>query len=131
MLAPWDGKPVAATDAKKLRDELKRQPEPMQATYLGRRIDGILDFVLNRGSASDLDDQIRTLADNDAMAMEGSYSLLRFEPTKEQIDTTYDAIAPLYDDTFDDITVRRDELQWLRGNLAEIPRAHVLDLRED
>ncbi len=78
MLAPWDGKPVAAADARKLRDELRRQPEAAQATYLGRRIDGILDFVLNRGSASDLDDQIRTLADNDAMAMEGSYSLIRF-----------------------------------------------------
>ena len=78
MLAPWDGKPVAAADAKKLRDELRRQPEAMQSTYLGRRIDGILDFVLNRGSASDLDDQIRTLSDNDAMALEGSYSLLRF-----------------------------------------------------
>src|SRR5205085_11744944 len=37
-----------------------------------------LDFLKNRGSARGLDDQLRALADNDALALDGSYSLTRF-----------------------------------------------------
>src|SRR5207245_2254294 len=32
----------------------------------------------SRGSAAELDDHLRTLADNDSIALEGSYSLVRF-----------------------------------------------------
>jgi hypothetical protein len=39
---------------------------------------GVLDFVRSRKSAAELDDHLRTLADNDAVALEGSYSLVRF-----------------------------------------------------
>jgi biopolymer transport protein ExbB/TolQ len=38
----------------------------------------VLDFVCQRRSAADLDDQVRTLADNDALTLEASYSLTRF-----------------------------------------------------
>src|SRR5205085_5071560 len=37
-----------------------------------------LDFLKNRGSARGLDDQLRALADEDALALDGSYSLTRF-----------------------------------------------------
>ncbi len=50
----------------------------MQTTYLFRRVEAILDFLCHRGSATELDDQVRTLSDNDAMNMEGSYGLTRF-----------------------------------------------------
>ena len=49
-----------------------------RGTFFGRRIAATLEFVRSRGSASELDDQLRTLADVDSMAQESSYALLRF-----------------------------------------------------
>ncbi len=77
-LPPWDGRPVPASEAPGLVETLRRQPAALQATYLGRRLGAVLDFVCQRRSAADLDDQLRTLADNDSMALEGSYALTRF-----------------------------------------------------
>src|SRR6266545_1970370 len=77
-LPPWDGRPVPIGEAVPLRASLRGLGRRLQNTYLVRRITGILDFVTSRGSASDLDDQMRTLADNDAVNLEGSYSLVRF-----------------------------------------------------
>ena len=39
---------------------------------------GILNFVASRNSAAGLDDQMRVLSDNDAMALDSSYALMRF-----------------------------------------------------
>jgi hypothetical protein len=77
-LPPWDGQPVAAADAAALRGGLHNLGRWLQRTLLGRRVAAVLDFVSSRGSAAELDDQLRTLADNDAVALEGSYSLVRF-----------------------------------------------------
>ena len=63
--------------ARTLREQLERQPGRVRNTYLGRRVGAILDFVESRGTANELDDQIRTLSDNDLSAMEGSYALVR------------------------------------------------------
>jgi hypothetical protein len=41
-------------------------------------VSNVLDFLVQRRSASELDDQLRTLADNDALQMEQSYALTRF-----------------------------------------------------
>jgi biopolymer transport protein ExbB/TolQ len=38
----------------------------------------VLDFLRGRGSAAELDDQLRALADNDALAVENGGSLVRF-----------------------------------------------------
>ncbi|MES3037378.1 MAG: methyltransferase domain-containing protein, partial [Bdellovibrionota bacterium] len=57
-----------------------------------------------------------------------SYPMLEFEPTNETIDTTYDSVAPLYDETFEDIAVRADELRWLRGHLKKLKAPHLLDI---
>lgn len=49
-----------------------------------------------------------------------TFPLLEFEPASKAVDTTYDAVAPLYDQTFEDISVRKDELKWLRTRLASV-----------
>ncbi|MFO0928995.1 MAG: MotA/TolQ/ExbB proton channel family protein [Gemmataceae bacterium] len=78
VLPRWDGKPVPAERASELAASLDRQPARVQDTYLGRRLRAVLDFVCQRKSAADLDDQLRTLADNDAIAQENSFALVRF-----------------------------------------------------
>jgi hypothetical protein len=73
-LASWDGQPLPAGEAAALHAGLSG----IRQTLLTRRVTAVLDFVRARGSANDLDDQLRTLSDNDALAVEGSYSLVRF-----------------------------------------------------
>src|SRR5207237_4393940 len=76
-LPHWDGNAVPAAEAKSLLQKLAQQPRRVQASWLGRRIENVLDFVHSRGTANELDDQLRTLADNDALGQEASFSLLR------------------------------------------------------
>ena len=57
-----------------------------------------------------------------------SYPMLEFAPPLEEVDTTYDAVAPLYDETFEDISVRADELRWLRRQLSGMDNPRLLDL---
>lgn len=78
LLPAWDGKPVPITDADRLLAEFDRQPQKWQNTYLGRRISAVLEFLRNRGTAEDLDDHLRGLADVDALTVDNSYSLTRF-----------------------------------------------------
>jgi hypothetical protein len=77
-LPEWDGKPMPVSEIGKLQQQVTLQPARVLRTVLGRRIAAILDFVACRGSANGLDDQMRCLADNDALTLEGSYALLRF-----------------------------------------------------
>jgi biopolymer transport protein ExbB/TolQ len=76
-LPPWDGKCVPVSQAGPLRDGLRGLGRRLQRTYLFRRAAGVLDFLRSRGSANDLDDQIRGLADTDSITLENSYSLIR------------------------------------------------------
>ncbi|GIW81175.1 MAG: biopolymer transporter [Gemmatales bacterium] len=78
LIPAWDGECLPPEEAATLLDRLARLPRHWKQTYLVCRIAAVLDFVHSRGSANDLDDQIRTLADNDALAVESSYSLTRF-----------------------------------------------------
>ena len=78
LIPAWDGKAVSPTEAGKLLDEHEATLKRWSGTFLGRRIAAVLDFVRSRGSASELDDQLRTLTDVDAMSLESSYALLRF-----------------------------------------------------
>jgi biopolymer transport protein ExbB/TolQ len=77
-LPPWDGQAVHAAEAGRLLSGLRGLGRGFQNTRLARRVAAVLDFVHSRGSANELDDQIRTLADNEAVALEGSYALIRF-----------------------------------------------------
>ena len=57
-----------------------------------------------------------------------TYELLSFEPSVPEEDRTYDSVASLYDNTFEDIAVRNDELSWLRRQLSTMPSARLLDI---
>lgn len=74
LLPAWDGTPIPVADTDKLVPVL---PRGSNNTYLQRRVLAILDFVRNRGNTQGLDDQMRALADGDALALENSYALLR------------------------------------------------------
>ena len=52
----------------------------------------------------------------------------RFEPHPPTGDTSYNAVADLYDAAFDDITVRRDEWHWLNEHLPVMSDLQVLDI---
>ena len=78
MLPAWDGRPVPITEAAKLLASVQQKPGLMRNTFLGQRLIAVLEFLRERGGAEDLDDQLRTLADNDVVSMEGGFALTRF-----------------------------------------------------
>jgi biopolymer transport protein ExbB/TolQ len=78
LVPPWDGRAVPLSEAGKLLSELNKQPARFHKTVIVKRTAAVLEFLCHRGSASELDDHLRSLADNDALALEGSYSLTRF-----------------------------------------------------
>jgi hypothetical protein len=78
LLPPWDGKPVPIAQTHQFLAALDRLPGRIQRTFLARRIASVLEFISSRGSAIELDDQLRNLSDTDALALESSYSLTRF-----------------------------------------------------
>jgi biopolymer transport protein ExbB/TolQ len=78
VLPPWDGRPVPVAEAPKLLAGVSRLGTSVQKSWLAHRVAGVLDFLASRGSAGELDDHLRDLADGDANALEGSYALIRF-----------------------------------------------------
>jgi biopolymer transport protein ExbB/TolQ len=78
LLPLWDGTPVPTTHAPQLRAQLHQNAGRLSKSWLARRLDAILDFTSKRGTADGLDDQLRALADTDALALDNSYSLIRF-----------------------------------------------------
>ena len=78
IVPPWDGRAVPVAEAGKLLASLQRLSRRLQETLIVRRVRATLDFLCSRGSAAELDDQLRALADTDAVALEGSYGLIRF-----------------------------------------------------
>src|SRR5262249_15824480 len=78
LLPAWDGKPVPVTHPPTLLADLQRLPRRVQTTLLGRRLLACLDFLGRRGATPEFDDQTRCRADNDAVALENSYGLIRF-----------------------------------------------------
>lgn len=47
----------------------------------------------------------------------------RFEPEPEDVDTSYDAVAELYDEAFADISVRGPEVSWIEAHLPPSTRS--------
>jgi biopolymer transport protein ExbB/TolQ len=78
VVPAWDGKPVPVEEAIPIFAGLNKLPRGLQKTYLVQRVSSVLDFVIQRKCADDLDDHVRTLADNDALALEHSFALTRF-----------------------------------------------------
>lgn len=54
-------------------------------------------------------------------------TLKRFDPHPPEGDPTYDSVADLYDEAFQDITVREDEWRWLQRKLPPEP-VRLLDI---
>ncbi len=52
----------------------------------------------------------------------------KFVPGRDAIDTSYNPVAELYDDTFKDIRVRVDELHWINKALGDPTGKVVLDI---
>jgi biopolymer transport protein ExbB/TolQ len=77
LIPAWNGQAAPVADAATLSDQLAQQAG-VHGTWLGRRLHAGLDFVRGRGSANELDDHLRTLSDNDANELDGSYAMLRF-----------------------------------------------------
>lgn len=76
-LSAWDGQPAPIEEAEKLTDELWQSGTLAKNSLLWKRVAGVLDFVRGRNSTQGLDDQMRALADNDAIALENSYAMVR------------------------------------------------------
>jgi biopolymer transport protein ExbB/TolQ len=77
ILPSWDGKAVPVTEAAGLVRQLDHLPTPLQNTWIVKRSVATLEFLRSRGSANELDDHLRSLADNDSLTLETSYSLIR------------------------------------------------------
>jgi ubiquinone/menaquinone biosynthesis C-methylase UbiE len=54
--------------------------------------------------------------------------MIEFEPSHAPIDTSYDAVAELYDRTFEDIGVRADEMAWILQALGPSEHKTLLDI---
>ncbi|HEX8061041.1 MAG TPA: class I SAM-dependent methyltransferase, partial [Cyclobacteriaceae bacterium] len=52
----------------------------------------------------------------------------KFEDKPDAIDTSYNPVAKLYDETFKDIRVRRDELGWINEHIAQTSNKVILDI---
>jgi len=78
VLPAWEGLAVPVSEATPLFAGLSRLPQRLQKTLLVSRVSAVLEFLCRRGSAAELDDQLRAVADNDALSQENSYSLIRF-----------------------------------------------------
>lgn len=56
-------------------------------------------------------------------------TMRRFTSERDQSRVGYDAVADAYDDVFEDIAVRKDEVHWLETRLRRLPpRPRLLDL---
>jgi biopolymer transport protein ExbB/TolQ len=78
VVPAWDGRAVSVDNARTLLADLSSLPGGIQNTFIVQRTRAVLDFLCRRGSAEELDDHLRDLADTDALALESSYSLTRF-----------------------------------------------------
>jgi biopolymer transport protein ExbB/TolQ len=78
ILPAWDGTPLPVAESGLLSAEIERLPLRLRRTSFVRRVSAILNHIMSRKSTQGFDEHLRTLADNDAMALEGSYSLTRF-----------------------------------------------------
>jgi hypothetical protein len=78
VLPDWDGRSVPVTEASTLLAHVNRFAPRQQETFLLRRVANVLHFLCSRGSAAELDDHLRCLADNDSVALENNNALVRF-----------------------------------------------------
>jgi ubiquinone/menaquinone biosynthesis C-methylase UbiE len=56
------------------------------------------------------------------------YPMVEFKPEDGQIDRSYDFVSELYEDTFQDLSVRKDEWNWLHKNIDFKNTKSLLDI---
>lgn len=56
------------------------------------------------------------------------YPLIEFKPEDAPLDRSYDQVSELYEDTFEDLTVRRDEWSWLNSQIDFSNKPTLLDI---
>lgn len=76
-LSPRGDSPASISDAGKLLDELDRTPARYHHSLLWQRLRTALQLVQTRSSASELDEELKYLADQDADKQTENYSLVR------------------------------------------------------
>lgn len=78
ILPEWENKTLHPMESEKILSHIGTSPNWILKTIVFRRFESILEFVKQRGSAEDLDDQLRDFADSDALEFETSFGLTRF-----------------------------------------------------
>jgi hypothetical protein len=78
LLPRWDGSPQAPSEAPALLMHLAGLPRSLRNSWVGTRCHSFLDYLCRRGSTGGLDDHARVTSDNEAMALDSSYSFIRF-----------------------------------------------------
>lgn len=56
------------------------------------------------------------------------YPLMEFKPEDSFVDRSYDQVSELYEETFEDLTVRKDEWNWLNSKLHFDKSIKILDI---
>ncbi len=56
------------------------------------------------------------------------YPMVEFKPEDGQIDRSYDFVSELYEETFQDLSVRKDEWRWLNQNVDFDKTKSLLDI---
>ncbi len=78
ILPDWESKTLHPIESEKILAHIGTSPSWIRKTIVFRRFQYILEFVKQRGSAEDLDDQLRDFADSDSIEFETSFGLTRF-----------------------------------------------------
>lgn len=78
LIPVWDNIQVHPLETTTLLENLNTSTLQTKKTVVFRRYLNVLQFVKQRGSAEDLDDQLRNFADADSIEFEGSFGLTRF-----------------------------------------------------
>ena len=76
-LGPIPSGGQSPADCNHLLDRLRDLPHRIQQSYVVRRLRSAIEFVRRKGSAENLDEQLRHLEELDAIEMHGGYATLR------------------------------------------------------
>lgn len=95
-------------------------------------------FVWKRNLASNADTYIVSCPGRKSHGLSASvlkylsqvklYPMIEYKPEDGQIDRSYDFVSELYEDTFQDLSVRKDEWKWLHKNIDFNRTKTILDI---
>jgi hypothetical protein len=71
------GQPATGEHLERCQKYLLGLAKPLRETYLAQRLDKMFEFVERKGNADGLDEELKYLADQDAVRQHESYSLVR------------------------------------------------------